>query len=101
MTVDSEAIVGWLPPWTDLIRLPLVFLGLEHSAAISSSTFAWPQHIFLAPAAFARPATLAEQVTHETSHQWLYLLRGTVAVAGGQPERPVHPAVRHRRTKPQ
>lgn len=69
-----DAILGWLPQWADLIRLPLVFLGLEHSAAISSSNFAWPQHIFLAPAAFANSETLAEQVTHETSHQWLYLL---------------------------
>ena len=69
-----SAIVTWLPRWADLITLPFTFVALEHSAAISSSNFAWPQHIFLAPTAFARPATLAEQITHETSHQWLYLV---------------------------
>lgn len=69
-----SAIAAWLPQWADLITLPLTFVALEHSAAISSSNFAWPQHIFLAPTAFARPATLGEQITHETSHQWLYLI---------------------------
>lgn len=68
------AIVGWLPDWAPFIHLPLQFLALKHSQAISSSVFAWPQHLFLAPSAFASLTTLAEQITHETSHQWLYLI---------------------------
>lgn len=68
------AIVRWLPDWAPLIELPLRFHALIHSEAISASVFAWPQHIFLADSAFASPTTLAEQITHETSHQWLYLI---------------------------
>jgi len=63
-----------MPRWQPLLDLPLAFLGLRHSKAISSSNFAWPQHIFLAEAAFASPTTLAEQVLHEISHQWLYFI---------------------------
>lgn len=74
VTQTRTAIVRWLPDWTPLIDLPLRFHLLTHSQAISSSVFAWPQHILLADTAFAHRSTLAEQVTHETSHQWLYLI---------------------------
>lgn len=60
--------------WNVLLTVPLEFLLLQHSQAISSSNFAWPQHIFLAPTAFAAATSLCEQVLHETSHQWLYFI---------------------------
>ncbi|MEU7822996.1 HEXXH motif-containing putative peptide modification protein [Catellatospora sp. NPDC049133] len=72
---QTRAYVGTLlPDWRPLLDVPLTFHQLRHSQAISSSNFAWPQHIFLAAAAFAAPTTLAEQIVHETCHQWLYFI---------------------------
>ncbi len=67
-------IIEWIPRWAPLITVPLQFHELQHSSAVSSSNFAWPQHIFLAPTAFTTRTTLAEQIVHETSHQWLYFI---------------------------
>ncbi len=63
-----------LPAWGALLSIPIEFRRLVHSAAISASIFAWPQSIFLADRAFASDSTLAEQLVHEMSHQWLYFL---------------------------
>ncbi|MBZ6260603.1 hypothetical protein KVH22_34370 [Streptomyces olivaceus] len=67
-------IVAAVPAWKQLIELPLTVLGLAGSPAISASSFAYPQHIFLASEAFATEEELMEQVLHETSHNWLYLI---------------------------
>jgi hypothetical protein len=69
-----EQIGQLLPAWQPLLALPIRFVQLRDSQAVSASTFAWPQWIFLSEVAFASPATLAEQVLHELSHQWLYLI---------------------------
>jgi hypothetical protein len=68
-------ICSSVPEWTDLMRMPLRFGSPPPGwGSISASAFAWPQHIWLARRAFATPAGLAEQVLHEISHQWLYLI---------------------------
>lgn len=67
----AELIPGWAP----LVRLPVVFSLLSPSnGAISASSRMWPQRVLLADEAFATPAELREQVVHELSHQWLYLI---------------------------
>jgi len=76
-------IAELIPEWQPLIRLPMEFLELQHSQAISSSNFAWPQHVFLAKRAFTSGEVLAEQILHETSHQWLYLLEEMFALQTG------------------
>ncbi|GGK71010.1 hypothetical protein Sme01_27120 [Sphaerisporangium melleum] len=64
-----------VPAWTQLTTLPIRYAGLyPANGAISASSRAWPQHILLAEEAFATPIELREQVVHELSHQWLYLL---------------------------
>ncbi|WP_182907574.1 aKG-HExxH-type peptide beta-hydroxylase [Microbispora sp. H13382] len=64
-----------IPSWSHLTSLPIRY-ALLHPAngAISASSRAWPQHILLSEEAFATPVELREQITHELSHQWLYLI---------------------------
>ncbi|WP_336214859.1 aKG-HExxH-type peptide beta-hydroxylase [Nonomuraea sp. LPB2021202275-12-8] len=65
-----------VPAWQPLVRLPARFLLLDtKDGAISASCRDWPQHILLAPAAFAHRRELREQVTHELCHQWLYMIQ--------------------------
>lgn len=64
-----------IPSWAPLMKLPVVFSLLSPSnGAISASSRMWPQQVMLADEAFATPAELGEQVVHELSHQWLYLI---------------------------
>jgi len=64
-----------VPAWRGLLALPVRYALLyPDGGAISASSKAWPQHVLLATAAFATPAELREQVLHELSHQWLYLI---------------------------
>ncbi|MGV9679182.1 aKG-HExxH-type peptide beta-hydroxylase [Nocardia sp. NPDC003482] len=68
-------VIDTKPHWASFFQLPVRFLQLPtDSRAISSSAPHWPQHIMLAPAAFASDEELREQVVHEFCHQWLYLL---------------------------
>lgn len=61
--------------------LPMRYLPMPAGrGAVSASCFAWPQHILLAQTAFASPPVLAEQVLHETFHQWLYLCEELAAL---------------------
>ncbi|MER8103251.1 HEXXH motif-containing putative peptide modification protein [Kitasatospora sp. NPDC094016] len=73
-TVDG--IVAEMPAWSVLLEaLPTRFLLLSTgNGAVSASSFLWPQHVFLAPAAFESTAALREFVVHEMCHQWLYLI---------------------------
>ncbi|GAA3086143.1 hypothetical protein GCM10020000_85930 [Streptomyces olivoverticillatus] len=76
-------LIGRLvPAWAPLLSaLPMVYLPMPGGrGSISASCFAWPQHVFLAQAAFDSPAVLAEQVLHETFHQWLYLCEELAAL---------------------
>ncbi len=67
----AELIPGWAP----LVGLPVVFSLLSPSnGAISASSRMWPQQVLLADEAFATHVELREQVVHELSHQWLYLI---------------------------
>jgi HEXXH motif-containing protein len=69
------AIAQAIPAWQQMLRLPLRFLHLDDGGrAIGASCYAWPQHILLGDDAFASPSELAEQVLHEVSHNWLYLI---------------------------
>ncbi|GGU37791.1 aKG-HExxH-type peptide beta-hydroxylase [Streptomyces violascens] len=69
------------PAWVPLLSaLPLVYLPMPTGRGISASSFAWPQHILLAAEAFDSQAVLAEQVLHETFHQWLYLCEELAAL---------------------
>jgi hypothetical protein len=63
-----------VPRWGMLKRLSINFLGLRRRGVIGSSNYAFPQHIFLADEAFASRTELLEQVLHEASHNWLYLV---------------------------
>ncbi|BCJ65706.1 aKG-HExxH-type peptide beta-hydroxylase [Polymorphospora rubra] len=69
-----------VPHFAPLLQIPIRFRILENSMAISASSFAWPQHVFLGPEAFGRPAQLAEQITHEMCHCWLYFMEEVTAV---------------------
>ncbi|KOU50051.1 aKG-HExxH-type peptide beta-hydroxylase [Streptomyces sp. WM6378] len=92
---QTVRLVGRLvPPWAPLLSaLPLVYLPMPAGwASISASCFAWPQHILLATDAFDSRAILAEQVLHETFHQWLYLCEELAALQ--------HPGCAHRITLP-
>lgn len=64
-----------IPYWAPLVGLPVVFSLLSPSnGAISASSRMWPQQVLIADEAFASPVELREQVVHELSHQWLYLI---------------------------
>lgn len=70
-----DAIRAAIPSWGPLLDVPWRYRRLpEGRGAIGASTFAWPQHVFLAEAAFASEYELVEQIVHELSHGWLYLL---------------------------
>jgi hypothetical protein len=65
-----------VPAWRLLLELPVRYALLDTAnGAISASSRAWPQHILLADEAFSNPAELREQVLHELTHQWLYLVQ--------------------------
>ncbi|GAB2841296.1 hypothetical protein GCM10027176_51440 [Actinoallomurus bryophytorum] len=65
-----------VPAWRLLLELPIRYALLDTAnGAISASSRAWPQHILLADEAFSNPAELREQVLHELTHQWLYLVQ--------------------------
>lgn len=75
---DAAALIGervsW---WAPLALLPVEYVLLHPAkGAISASSRNWPQHVLLAPEAFASGAELLEQSLHELSHQWLYLIEG-------------------------
>ena len=73
-----------VPEWTHLLAIPLRFGATPPGwGSISASAFAWPQHIWLSKRAFATAAGLAEQVLHEISHQWLYLIEEIVPLQTG------------------
>jgi hypothetical protein len=78
-----DAIRARRPAWAPLLALPVEFRELHEPGPISCSCFSWPQHVFLAPEAFASTLELTEQVIHELSHNWLYLIEELV---------PLHPA---------
>jgi hypothetical protein len=76
VTEVLERLAVLLPTWEPLLRLPIRFALLETGdGSISASSRAWPQHILLAQEAFAGDQELREQVVHELSHQWLYLIQ--------------------------
>lgn len=72
-----RSAIPWVAPLTNI---PLKFRILEQSQAISASSFAWPQHIFLGEDAFESVELLTEQVTHELCHCWLYFLEEINAI---------------------
>ncbi|MFI9597876.1 aKG-HExxH-type peptide beta-hydroxylase [Nonomuraea sp. NPDC052265] len=77
-----------VPAWEVLVRLPVRYALLHaEGGAISASSRAWPQHVLLAPEAFATPLELVEHLLHELSHQWLYLIQELWALDGGHAER--------------
>ncbi|MFI6686638.1 aKG-HExxH-type peptide beta-hydroxylase [Streptomyces sp. NPDC050485] len=63
-----------VPHWRLLRQLRITFHGLQRPGTIGSSNFNFPQHIFLGAEAFQTRTELLEQVLHETSHNWLYLV---------------------------
>lgn len=70
-----ESVRRAVPTWAPLLDVPWRFRQLEDGGrAIGASTFAWPQHVFLGDRAFASHHELTEQLVHELSHGWLYLL---------------------------
>lgn len=88
-------LAALLPQWEPLLRaLPLTYLPMppDRPRSISASCFAWPQYILLAEPAFASRAVLAEQLLHETCHQWLYLCEELAPLQ--------HPGCTHRITLP-
>ena len=62
------------PHWAALLELPISYRILSGSSAISSSTAAYPQHVFLHPKALTSIAELEEQLIHELCHNWTYLV---------------------------
>ncbi|WP_206606884.1 MULTISPECIES: HEXXH motif-containing putative peptide modification protein, partial [unclassified Streptomyces] len=70
----------WPTRRSSLLGIPIRHRILQNSRAISASSFAWPQHVFLSPEAFTSPEQLAEQITHEMCHCWLYLMEEVAPV---------------------
>lgn len=65
-----------VPAWRRLLDLPVRYALLDTAnGAISASSRAWPQHVLLADKAFSSRTELCEQVLHELTHQWLYLIQ--------------------------
>lgn len=65
-----------VPAWGRLVRLPVRYARLvTTNGAVSASSRAWPQHVLLAEEAFSSRGELCEQVLHELTHQWLYLIQ--------------------------
>jgi len=71
-----------VPAWAPLLDLPVEFRELQVPGPISCSCYSWPQHVFLAPEAFASSLELTEQILHELDHNWIYLIEEVV---------PLHP----------
>lgn len=69
-----------LPHVAPLLEIPIRFRILSDSPAISASSFAWPQHVFLGADAFESPEQLTEQLTHELCHCWLYFMEEVAPV---------------------
>jgi hypothetical protein len=67
-----SAVTEWRPAWRRLTGIPCRYRKLIGSEAISASSFAWPQHVFLGDKAFLTEPILAEQLVHELAHCWLY-----------------------------
>ncbi|MEZ0076268.1 aKG-HExxH-type peptide beta-hydroxylase [Planotetraspora sp. GP83] len=75
VTATLQELGSLIPAWVSLIALPIRYGSLyPATGAISASSRAWPQHVLLSDEAFATPVELREQITHELSHQWLYLI---------------------------
>jgi hypothetical protein len=75
VTRALEQIAAVMPQWQVVLDLPVRYALLHPSrGAISASSRDWPQHVLLADEAFATSRELAEQLLHELSHQWLYLI---------------------------
>lgn len=75
-----ELIARTVPHFAPLLHIPIRFRILQNSRAISASSFAWPQHVFLGLDAFGRTTQLAEQITHEMCHCWLYFIEEVTPV---------------------
>jgi len=75
-----QTLTALQPSWRPLLAVPIQHRKLLASSAISASSFAWPQHLFLGDAAFASDVELTEQVLHEMSHCWLYFLEELCAL---------------------
>jgi hypothetical protein len=70
----KESLAAAAPHWGALVALPVRFQGMTRHGAISASVDSLPQHVFLSAEAFDSPSQLREQVLHELSHNWLYLI---------------------------
>ncbi len=68
-----QELVQLVGTWEPLFRLPVNYL-MREGAALSGSSFWWPQHVFIGEASFSSDLELREHVLHEQCHQWLYLL---------------------------
>lgn len=69
-----DEITAAVPLWRPLLHIPVYYRLLQNSTAISASSFAWPQHVFLGVDAFDSVDQLAEQLVHELCHCWLYFM---------------------------
>lgn len=75
VTQALAKLAAVMPAWAPLLSLPVRYARLyPDGGAISASSRDWPQHVLLADDAFASDAELREQLVHELSHQWLYLI---------------------------
>ena len=74
----KTVIKSRIPPWADLIDIPLRFRIVDRPGVISCSCFSHPQTVFLAEAAFDSEMQLMEQMVHELCHVWAYLIEETL-----------------------
>jgi hypothetical protein len=76
VNAELQAAAATVPAWEPLVRLPVRYALLTpDDGAISASSRAFQQHVLLAEAAFASGPVLREQLIHELSHQWLYMIQ--------------------------
>jgi hypothetical protein len=73
LSAALRMIAGARPDWQPLVDLPVRIRIAVASNAISFSTNAYPQHVFLSEEAFSTRAELQEQLIHELCHNWMYL----------------------------
>jgi len=71
-----ESIIKVKPFWAPLFTaVPINFRIYSHKKIIGFSNYIRPQHIYLhQQMAFTEETELCEQITHETTHIWLYLM---------------------------
>lgn len=70
----TRSILAVRSDWQPFFNIPLQFHAFPDSDVISFSTYSLPQQLFLGSRAFVTEAELSEQIMHELTHTWTYMI---------------------------